>query len=165
MRYRKYNGAAHRDYPARRLGDDAHGTWLGVDAGTPSIYHGRPSVEQIPFVAASPARVLVDSDVQPANLGPARSTATSPALPSGTETNSSIWSTSIWTWSGDGTPAGWSCSTRTSSRHTRSSSVIPEVVEPARAAATWLKGVLGDGTEPFASGYRAFLAQVSGVVT
>jgi hypothetical protein len=36
-----------------------------------------------------------------------------------------------------------------------------EVVKPARAAAAWLHTALGDGTEPFASAYLSFLAQVS----
>ncbi len=52
--YRKYDGSAHRDYPARRLAEDDLGTWLGVTVGTASVYHGRPSVEQIPFVLLVP---------------------------------------------------------------------------------------------------------------
>ena len=52
--YTKYNGAAHRDYPARRLASDDLGTWVGVPRGTASVYHGRPSVEQIPFVLLIP---------------------------------------------------------------------------------------------------------------
>ncbi|GAB3968200.1 hypothetical protein GCM10027615_19490 [Plantactinospora veratri] len=52
--YRKYDGTAHRDYPARRLTEDDLGVWLGVTAGTASVYHGRPSVEQIPFVLLVP---------------------------------------------------------------------------------------------------------------
>ena len=52
--YRKYDGSAHRDYPARRLAEDDLGTWLGVVKGTESVYHGRPSVEQIPFVLLVP---------------------------------------------------------------------------------------------------------------
>jgi protein associated with RNAse G/E len=37
-----------------------------------------------------------------------------------------------------------------------------EVVAPARAAATWLRTALANGTQPFASAYRPFLALVDG---
>jgi hypothetical protein len=37
-----------------------------------------------------------------------------------------------------------------------------EVVAPARAAAAWLWIALGNGTQPFASTYHRFLAQVDG---
>ncbi len=52
--YSKYDGSAHRDYPARRLNEDDVGIWVGVPRGTVSVYHGRPSVEQIPFVLLIP---------------------------------------------------------------------------------------------------------------
>ena len=52
--YTKYDGSAHRDYPARRFDTDDLGVWVGVTRGTPSVYHGRPSVEQIPFVLLIP---------------------------------------------------------------------------------------------------------------
>src|SRR3954452_17175663 len=52
--YTKYDGSAHRDYPARRFDTDELGVWLGVSRGTPSVYHGRQSVEQIPFVLLIP---------------------------------------------------------------------------------------------------------------
>ena len=52
--YTKYDGSAHRDYPARRFDEDELGVWVGVTRGTSSVYHGRPSVEQIPFVLLIP---------------------------------------------------------------------------------------------------------------
>ena len=52
--YSKYDGSPHRDYPARRLAEDDLGAWLGVTAGTASVYHGRPSIERIPFVVLVP---------------------------------------------------------------------------------------------------------------
>ncbi|MEU8815869.1 DUF402 domain-containing protein [Actinoplanes sp. NPDC048796] len=52
--YTKYDGSAHRDYPARRFDEDDLGVWVGVTRGTSSVYHGRPSVEQIPFVLLIP---------------------------------------------------------------------------------------------------------------
>jgi protein associated with RNAse G/E len=36
-----------------------------------------------------------------------------------------------------------------------------EVIAQATAASYWLATALGDGTEPFASGFRSWLAQVS----
>jgi hypothetical protein len=36
-----------------------------------------------------------------------------------------------------------------------------EVVAEAMAASHWLARALGDGTEPFATGFRPWLAQVS----
>jgi uncharacterized protein len=33
VRYRKYDGGAHRSYPAVRLGADEYGDWLGVPRG------------------------------------------------------------------------------------------------------------------------------------
>ena len=37
----------------------------------------------------------------------------------------------------------------------------PDVIAAAEKAADWLHGVLGDGTEPFATDYRGWLAMVS----
>jgi uncharacterized protein len=34
VRYRKYDGALHWNFPAYRLGADEHGEWLGCPAGT-----------------------------------------------------------------------------------------------------------------------------------
>jgi protein associated with RNAse G/E len=33
VRYFKFDGSAHRSYPAIRLGSDVHGDWLGVPSG------------------------------------------------------------------------------------------------------------------------------------
>ena len=64
--YRKYDGTAHRDYPARRLTEDDLGVWLGVTAGT-RLRLPRPAVGGAdPVRAAGAARGLVDGDVQPA---------------------------------------------------------------------------------------------------
>jgi hypothetical protein len=35
--YTKYDGSAHRDYPARRLHEDDIGIWVGVPRGTASV--------------------------------------------------------------------------------------------------------------------------------
>lgn len=162
MRYRKYDGSAHRDYPARRLADDTHGTWLGVDLGTPSVYHGLPSVERIPFVLLVPQDSWWTAMFNPP--------------PRTSEVYCDIT-----------TPARWQESHTVDlvdldldvvrRRQTgnvelldedefavhRASFGYPEdVVSQARAAATWLRTALGSGTQPFASTYRQFLAQVDG---
>lgn len=158
--YRKYDGRTHRDYPARRLTEDDLGVWLGVPAGTESIYHGRPSVEQIPFVLLVPHHAWWTCMFNPP--------------PRTSEVYCDI-----------ATPARWEGNTvhlidldldvvrrRATgavelldedefAEHQQQFGYPDEVVEPARAAASWLFGALGDGTEPFASAYRKWLALVA----
>jgi protein associated with RNAse G/E len=157
--YRKYDGKAHRDYPARRLAEDDVGTWLGVTAGTKSIYHGRPSVEQIPFVLLVPHSAWWTGMFNP----PPRTSEvycdiTSPAR-----------------WEGDSVHlvdldldvvrrrATGLVELRDEDEfeaHRVSFGYPEELVVAAKAAARWLLTALGDGTEPFASAYRKWLAQV-----
>ena len=160
VRYRKYDGSAHRDYPARRLADDQHGTWLGVEAGTASIYHGQPSVEQIPFVLLVPRGAWWTAMFNPP--------------PRTSEVYCDIT-----------TPARWEDDTvhiidldldavrrRDSGRvelrdedefadHRLRFGYPDEVVTHAEAAAEWLYDALGDGTEPFATAFKKWLALVT----
>jgi len=158
--YRKYDGTAHRDYPARRLAEDDLGIWLGVSGGTRSVYHGRPSVEQIPFV------VLVPHDAwwtgmfnPPPRTSEVYCDITTPAE-----------------WDGDtvrivdldldvvrrrATGAVELRDEDEFDEHRERFGYPDDVIENARAAARWLLGALGDGTEPFASAYRKWLALVS----
>ncbi|HWG99142.1 MAG TPA: DUF402 domain-containing protein [Pilimelia sp.] len=158
--YSKFDGAQHRDYPARRLAEDDLGTWLGVAAGTTSIYHGRPSVERIPFV------LLVPHD--------AWWTAMFNPPPRTSEVYCDIAS-----------PAHWPDPDTVAlvdldldvvrRRHTGRVELRDEeefadhigrfgypdeLVRRARAAAGWLRTALADGTEPFATAYRTWLAVV-----
>jgi protein associated with RNAse G/E len=151
VRYSKYDGTAHQ-----------HGTWLGVDAGTASIYHGQPSVEQIPFVLLVPRDVWWTAMFNP----PPRTSEiycdiTSPAR-----------------WGGDhsvhlvdldldvvrrrGSGEVELRDEDEFAAHKVSFGYPDEVVVPARAAAAWLRTALRNGTQPFASAYRPFLAQVNG---
>lgn len=160
--YRKYDGSAHRDYPARRLTEDDHGTWLGVEAGTASIYHGRPSVEQIPFVLLVPRRSWWTAMFNP----PPRTSEvycdiTSPAR-----------------WDDDHTVHIVDLDLDVVRRritgrvelldedefavHRARFGYPDDVVDAARQAATWLREALIGGREPFASTYRSLLAQVYG---
>jgi hypothetical protein len=157
--YRKYNDAAHRDYPAKRLAEDDLGIWLGVVKGTRSVYHGRPSVEQIPFVLLVPHHAWWTGMFNPA--------------PRTSEVYCDI-----------ATPARWDGDTvhiidldldvvrrRTTgavelrdedefAEHSALYGYPDDVMAAAREAADWLLGALGNGTEPFATAYRKWLALV-----
>jgi protein associated with RNAse G/E len=160
VRYRKFDGTQHRDYPARRLSTDEIGTWLGVVAGTASVYHGRPSVERIPFV------LLVPHD--------AWWTAMFNPPPRTSEVYCDI-----------ATPARWADEDTVHlvdldldvvrrrgsglvqlldedefEQHRALFGYPEDVVIQAHSAAKWLFAALGDGTEPFASGYRQWLTEV-----
>jgi hypothetical protein len=155
VEYTKYDGSAHRGYPAVRLGEDGHGTWLGVPQGhTAGFKYDDPYVLLVPREAwwtalfnAPPRRTEVYCDIA--------------------------------------TPARWAGPELVrlddldlDVRRRRDSSVpelldedefevnrvrfgYPEhVVDNAWAAAHWLMKALSDGTEPFAGGYHAWLDQV-----
>ena len=134
--------------------EDDLGIWLGVPRGTESVYHGRPSVEQIPFVLLVPHRRLVDRHVQPAAadqrgllrhhhagpLGGRHRAHRRPRPRRGPPPRRPAWS---------------SCATRTSSPSTGLRFGYPEDLVHAEAAAQRLCEALGDGTEPFATAYRS----------
>jgi uncharacterized protein len=158
--YRKYDGSAHRDYPARRLAEDDLGTWLGVTAGTESVYHGRPSVERIPFA------LLVPHDAWWTGMFNPR--------PRTSEVYCDI-----------ATPARWRGDTvhlidldldvvrrrdtglvelrdeDEFADHRLRFGYPDELVTRAEAAAEWLYDALGDGTEPFATAFKKWLALVT----
>ena len=158
--YSKYDGSAHRDYPARRLSEDDLGIWVGVTRGTASVYHGQPSVEQIPFVLLIPHHAWWTGMFNP----PPRTSEvycdiTTPAR-----------------WEGDTVhivDLDLDVSRRRDSglvelrdedefaQHRVQFGYPDEVVSEARAAATHLFGALGDGSEPFASAYRKWLSAVA----
>jgi protein associated with RNAse G/E len=160
--YTKYDGSPHRDYPARRLAEDDLGTWLGVAAGTESVYHGRPSVERIPFV------VLIPHD--------AWWTAMFNPPPRTSEVYCDITSPARWT--GQDSVALVDLDLDVVRRratglvqlldedefadHQQRFGYPDELVTQARTTATSLYEALGNGTEPFASAYRKWLALVVG---
>ncbi|GAB1643375.1 DUF402 domain-containing protein [Krasilnikovia sp. MM14-A1259] len=157
--YTKYDGSAHRDYPARRLSEDDLGIWVGVPRGTASVYHGRPSVEQIPFVLLIPRDSWWTAMFNPP--------------PRTSEVYCDIT-----------TPARWEGDTvhiidldldvvrrRESGlvelrdedefeEHRVHFGYPEDVVVEAQAAAERLLVALGDGTEPFAAAYRKWLSAV-----
>jgi protein associated with RNAse G/E len=157
--YTKYDGSAHRDYPARRLTEDDLGVWVGVTRGTSSVYHGRQSVEQIPFVLLIPHHAWWTAMFNPP--------------PRTSEVYCDIT-----------TPARWQDDTvhiidldldvvrrRESglvelrdedefADHRQRFGYPEDLVTEAQAAARKLLVALGDGTEPFATQYRKWLADV-----
>ncbi|GAB3797172.1 DUF402 domain-containing protein [Micromonospora zhanjiangensis] len=157
--FRKYDGAQHRDYPAKRLAEDDLGVWLGVSTGTPSVYHGRPSVEQIPFVLLVPhAAWWTGMFNPPPRTSEVYCDITSPAV-----------------WEGDTVHlvdldldvvrrrATGLVELRDEdefAEHRTRFGYPDDLVANAEAASRWLLGALGDGTEPFATAYRKWLALV-----
>ncbi|MFV2087321.1 MULTISPECIES: DUF402 domain-containing protein [Micromonosporaceae] len=158
--YRKYDGSAHRDYPARRLTEDEVGVWLGVPRGTESIYHGRPSVEQIPFVLLVPREQWWTCMFNP----PPRTSEVycDIASPARWEDESTVHLIDL-----DLDVVRRRATGLVELRdedefaeHRVRYGYPEDVVESAWAAARWLQDALGDGTEPFASAYRKWLALV-----
>jgi protein associated with RNAse G/E len=157
--FRKYDGTPHRDYPARRLAEDDLGVWLGVTTGTRSVYHGRPSVEQIPFVLLVPhAAWWTGMFNPPPRTSEVYCDITSPAV-----------------WEGDtvhlvdldldvvrrrATGAVELRDEDEFAEHRARFGYPDDLVAHAEAASRWLFGALGDGTEPFATAYRKWLALV-----
>lgn len=157
--YRKYDGSPHRDYPARRLAEDDLGVWLGVVKGTQSVYHGRPSVEQIPFVLLVPHSSWWTGMFNP----PPRTSEVycDMATPA--------------RWEGDtvhivdldldvvrrrATGAVQLLDEDEFEAHRQRFGYPDDVVTAAQEAARTLLVQLGDGTEPFATAYRKWLALV-----
>ncbi len=155
--YHKYDGSAHRNYPAVDLGEDGYGRWLGVP---------RRAVPDPRFKYEEPYVLLVPRD--------AWWTAMFNSPPRRTEIYCDIT-----------TPARWPDPDRVElvdldldvrrrrdtglvelldedefAEHTGRFGYPPEVIERAWQAARWLLAALGDGAEPFAGGYRHWLDQV-----
>src|SRR3954452_9871348 len=158
--YTKYDGSAHRDYPARRLYTDDLGVWVGVTRGTESVYHGRQSVEQIPFVLLIPHHAWWTGMFNP----PPRNSEgycdiTTPAR-----------------WEGDAVhiiALDLDAVRRLDSgivelrdedefaEHRQLFGYPDDLVTEARAAASKLLVALGDAREPFATHYRKYLQEVT----
>jgi uncharacterized protein len=158
VEYRKFDGRAHRGYPALRLGSDEHGTWLGVPGGD-FITSGGTFKYDDPYV------LLVPRD--------AWWTAMFNSPPRRTEIYCDVT-----------TPAVWAddrvqiIDLDLDVRRRRGSSVVElldedefaehlkefaypsEVIDEARAAAEFLLAAIRSGREPFAGGYHHWLDQV-----
>jgi uncharacterized protein len=160
VEYTKYDGRAHRSYPALRLGVDEHGTWLGVPGGD-----FIEAATEATFKYEDPYVLLVPRQ--------AWWTAMFNAPPRRTEIYCDI-----------ATPARWIgdhvvlADLDLDVRRRRADGVVelldedefathseqfgyPDfVVSEAWAAARWLVEALDDGTEPFATGFHQWLQKV-----
>jgi uncharacterized protein len=157
----KYDGRPHRSYPARWLGEDGAGTWLGVASGTPARVDGdRAAVRYEPYVLLVPKHAWW--------------TAMFNAPPRRTEVYCDV--TTPATWAGtrqvtvvdldlDVRRRRWGLIERLDDEdfaaHTVEFGYPADVVVQATAASRWLAAALGDGTEPFATAFRPWLARVS----
>jgi protein associated with RNAse G/E len=157
--YTKYDGSAHRDYPARRLSIDEIGTWVGVPRGTESVYHGRPSVEQIPFVLLIPHSAWWTGMFNPPpRTSEAYCDITTPARWEGDTVHIIDLDLDVVRRRDSGLVE---LRDEDEFDHHRGVFGYPEdVVAEAHAAAEKLLIALADGSEPFASEYRRWLSEV-----
>jgi len=157
----KYDGRPHRSYPASWLGQDAAGTWLGVASGSEATVDGdRPIVRDEPYVLLVPRRAWW--------------TAMFNAAPRRTEVYCDITTPATWAGTEEVTVVDLDLDVRRRrwgvieqldfqefAEHRVRFGYPDEVVTQATAASAWLATALGDGTEPFASAYRSWLALVA----
>jgi protein associated with RNAse G/E len=162
--YRKYDGSLHWHQRTRRMGEDEHGIWLGAPAGTVARKgeHG-PAV-----VINTPGVVLIPRD--------GWWTASFNGAPHVTEIYVDITTVPTWPAPGEVTMIDLDLDV-IRRRADRSVAIVDQdefaehqirygyptdVIAEAEKTAAWLHGVMSDGTEPFATAYRAWLDQVSG---
>src|SRR3954447_7171816 len=157
----KYDGRPHRSYPARYLGADESGTWLGVAAGTPARVDGdRETLREEPYVLLVPTRAWW--------------TAMFNAPPRRTEVYCDVTTPATWTGQREVTVVDLDLDVRRRrwghierldedefAEHSTRFGYPDEVGAGGTAARLWLAAALGDGSEPFASGFRPWLAQVT----
>jgi protein associated with RNAse G/E len=157
----KYDGRPHRSYPARWLGQDESGTWLGVSSGSQATVDGdRPIVRDEPYVLLVPRRAWW--------------TAMFNAAPRRTEVYCDITTPATWTCTDEVTVVDLDLDVRRRrwgvveqldfeefAEHRVEFGYPDDVVSQATAASDWLAKALGDGTEPFASTFRRWLDLVA----
>ncbi len=159
VEYTKYDGRPHRSYPALRLGEDAHGTWLGVpgefveSAERGAFKYDEPYVLLVPreswwtaMFNPPPRRTEVYCDI----ATPARWSETSVHL---TDLDLDV----------RRRRAGGVVELLDEDEfavHTERFGYPRLVLDEAWAAARWLVTALGDGTEPFATDFHLWLSKV-----
>lgn len=158
--YRKYDGRPHRNYPALHLGEDEHGDWLGVPGG-----EFIQATEPGSFKYTDPYVLLVPRH--------AWWTAMFNAPPRRTEIYCDVATPVVW--SGDSVQLIDLDLDVRRLRHNRAVELLdedefethrelygyPEETQVAAwSAARWLMAALLDGTEPFGTGFHAWLDQV-----
>jgi protein associated with RNAse G/E len=156
----KYDGRPHRSYPARWLGEDGDGTWLGVPAGTVARVDGdRETIRQEPHVLLVPKwawwTAMFNAPPRPTEI---YCDVTTPATWGANEVT-------VIDLDLDVRRRRWGDIERLDedefAEHQARFGYPDEVIAQATAASFWLATALGDGTEPFASRFRLWLDQVS----
>ncbi|MDI1462926.1 DUF402 domain-containing protein [Catellatospora sp. KI3] len=164
--YTKYDGSLHWHQTMTRLGEDEHGVWLGARPGLiarkgldgPAVVVKQANVLLIPRDAwwtavfnGEPQHVEIYCDV----TGPI-------TWPSGSEVTMVDLDLDVARLRADGRVELWD--EDEFAEHQVRYAYPPEVIRQASAAAAWLHTALSGGAEPFASGYRFWLAQVDEAV-
>lgn len=159
--YTKYDGSLHWHLTMRLLGEDEHGIWLGAPRPTTMRKGDNP---------------LVVLDYASVSLIPRNGwwTASFNDEPASTEIYCDITSTARWTGTGEVTMVDLDLDVLRMrdgavllvdadefAEHRVRYGYPADVVAAAERAASWLNEALADGTEPFATEYRRYLAQVS----
>lgn len=159
--FRKYDGSLHWHLTLRRLGEDAHGVWLGAPAGI-EIRRGTE-----PPIRSKAAHVqLIPQD--------AWWVAAFNAPPNRTEIYVDVTTPSTWVSPGEVTMIDLDLDVIRRrdglievddedefAEHQVAFGYPDDVIAHATEASRWLTGALADGTEPFASRYQEWLSKVA----
>jgi protein associated with RNAse G/E len=164
--YRKFDGSLHWNYPARYLGEDEHGVWLGAPHGTPVRRGTEPSTLESSHVLlfprdgwwtgcfnAPPNRTEIYCDVT-----------TVPRWPSEDEVTMIDLDLDVRRRRAD--PAGPLGEVQLLDEdefaaHQVKYGYPPDVIAAALATAGWLASAVAERREPFGDAYQAWLAQVA----
>jgi protein associated with RNAse G/E len=161
VRYRKYDGSLHWNYPALRLGEDDHGIWLGVPMET-VVFKGEPKWGPV----EAPHILLMPRD--------GWWTATFNAEPHRTEIYCDITTVPRWPTPDEVTMIDLDLDVRRRrtgevqlldedefAAHRVKYGYPPEVATAAETTADWLRAAVRDRIEPFGSYYTHWLARVT----
>jgi hypothetical protein len=158
--YTKFDGSLHWNHEGRLLGEDGHGIWVGVPAGTPVRKGEKPA-----YPAEAPHVLLFPRD--------GWWTGCFNAAPHRTEIYCDITTVPRWIGAGEVTMVDLDLDVRR--RRTGRVELLdedefalhqvrydypPDVVAEARTTADWLLGAVRRREEPFDGGYREWLALV-----
>jgi uncharacterized protein len=159
--YRKFDGALHWNHPARRLGEDEHGIWLGVPVNT-RVFKGDPEWGPVeaPFTMLMPRAAWW--------------TATFNAAPHRTEVYCDVTTVPHWPTPNEVTMIDLDLDVRRRRAgavekldedefavHRIRFGYPDEVVREAEAAADWLFAAVRDRVEPFGVDFTHWLARVT----
>jgi protein associated with RNAse G/E len=159
--YRKYDGSLHWHFSMRRLGEDEHGVWTGTPAPLVLRKGTEPPVT-LPFASIQ--------------LFPRGTwwTASFNAAPERTEIYCDVTTLVQWPSQDEVTMIDLDLDVRRLrdgtielldedefAEHQVAYGYPAGVISQAERAARWLQAALADGSEPFASTYRSYLALVS----